>query len=212
MDAFIFVAFMTLITIVNPLGALGPFLVMTVTDSMEKRRDIARRAALTCTGILIGCALAGSFVFRFYGITLPALKIAGGILLFFIAFDMVNARPSRTRQTDEEESEGVARDDVAVFPLAIPLLAGPGSIVSIFILSDQANSALRATSLYLAIMATGLISYMLLREAPRLVSFLGAIGMNVMGRLQGILLAASAVQFILDGLKTALPGLLKLSL
>jgi multiple antibiotic resistance protein len=205
-DAFIIVAFTTLITIVNPLGALGPFLVMTVTDSATKRRDIAKRASLTCTGILIGCALAGSFVFRFYGITLPALKIAGGILLFFIAFDMVNARPSRMRQTDEEESEGVAKDDVAVFPLAIPLLAGPGSIVSIFILSDQANSALRTTSLYLAIMATGLISYLLLREAPRLVSYMGAIGMNVLGRLQGILLAASAVQFVLDGIKTAFPG------
>lgn len=207
MDAFLVVAVSTLFTIVNPLGALGPFLAMTVGESKEKREAMARRASIVACGILAGCGLAGSFIFSFYGITLPALKIAGGILLFFIAFDMINARPSRTKQTAEEQSEGVQKDDIAVFPLGIPLLSGPGSIVSVFMLSDQATTAPRQVALYGAIVIIGLIAYLTLREAHRLVRILGQIGINVFSRLMGVVLAAIAIQFVIDGIKAALPGL-----
>jgi multiple antibiotic resistance protein len=211
MDAFLFVAVSTLFTIVNPVGAVGPFLAMTVGESAERRRNTARRASLTAAGVLAGSAMIGAFVFRFYGITLPALKIAGGILLFFIAFDMVNARPSRTKQTAEEQKEGVEKADVAVFPLGIPLLAGPGSIVSAFMLSDQAESVVRQMALYGAIAITGLAMYVTLREAPRLMKVLGQTGINVFSRLMGVILAAVAIQFIIDGLRMALPGLAGIS-
>ncbi len=207
MDPFLFVAISTLFTIVNPFGALGPFLGMTAGESKEKRRQLAKRASMVASGVLAGCGLAGAFIFRFYGITLPALKIAGGILLFFIAFDMINARPSRTKQTAEEQSEGVQKEDIAVFPLGIPLLSGPGSIVSIFLLSDQATTWARQLALYGAIAIIGLASYLTLREAHRLVGLLGQTGLNVFARLMGVVLAAIAVQFVLDGIKAALPAL-----
>lgn len=207
MDAFLFVAFSTLLTIVNPVGALGPFLAMTVGESVERRRQIAWRASLVSGGILAGCALAGAFIFRFYGITLPALKVAGGVLLFFVAFDMINARQSRTKQTAEEQSEGTMKEDIAVFPLAIPLLSGPGAIVSVFMLVDQAHTLPRQAALYAAIAITGFVVYLTLREAHRVVRVLGQIGMNVVSRLMGLVLAAIAVQFILDGVRAALPGL-----
>jgi multiple antibiotic resistance protein len=207
MDAFLFVALSTLFTIVNPLGALGPFLGMTIGESTEKRRQHAKRASIVAASVLATCALAGAFIFRFYGITIPALKIAGGILLFFIAFDMINARPSRTKQTAEETSEGVQKDDIGVFPLGIPLLAGPGSIVSVFMLADQAKTIPQEIGLYGAIAIISFIAYLTLREAHRLVGLLGQIGLNVFSRLMGVVLAAIAVQFVLDGIRAALPGL-----
>jgi multiple antibiotic resistance protein len=207
MDAFLFVAVTTLLTIVNPLGAMGPFLAMTIGESEARRRQIAWRASLVSGGILAGCALVGAFIFRFYGITLPALKVAGGVLLFFVAFDMINARQSRTKGTAEEQSEGVLKDDIAVFPLAIPLLSGPGAIVSVFMLADQAHDIVMQAALYAAIVILIFAVYLTLREASRIIRVLGQIGINVMSRLMGLVLAAIAVQFIIDGMKAALPGL-----
>ena len=204
MLGFLMIAVSTLLTIVNPIGALGPFLAMTLTESAPRRRQIAWRAALVSGLILAGCALAGAFIFRFYGITLPALKVAGGVLLFFVAFDMINARPSRTKQTAEEQSEGVVKEDIAVFPLAIPLLSGPGSIVSVFMLADQAHSWDLQVALYGAIAITLVVTFLTLREAHRIVKYLGQIGINVLSRLMGLVLAAIAVQFVIDGIKAAL--------
>ena len=207
METYFVVAASTLLTIINPLGALGPFLAMTLTDPADKRRSIAARACMISGGTLIVCGLAGAFIFRFYGITLPALKIAGGVLLFFVAFDMINARPSRTKQTAEEQSEGAVKDDIAVFPLAIPLLSGPGAIVSVFMLADKAKTVERHVALYVAIAAVMFGSYLMLREAHRVIRVLGQIGINVLSRLMGLVLAAIAVQFVLDGIRAALPAL-----
>ena len=207
MDAYLFVAVSTLFTLVNPLGAIGPFLAMTVGESTEKRRDQARRASIVASAVLAGSALVGSFVFSFFGITLPALKIAGGILLFFIAFDMVNARQSGTKTTKEEQSEGQNKEDIAVFPLGIPLLAGPGSIVSVFVLSEQAKTLPNQVSLYGAIAITGLTIFLTLRQAHLLANILGQTGINVFSRLMGVVLAAISIQFVIDGLRAALPGL-----
>lgn len=207
MDAFLFVAVTTLITIVNPIGALVPFIAMTAGETAERRKQIALRAAFVSGGILAGCALAGAFIFRFYGITLPALKIAGGVLMFFVAFDMINARQSRTKQTAEEQHEGIQKDDVAVFPLAIPLLSGPGSIASVFMLADKAQTFDRHLALYAAIICTAFVAFLMLTQAHRIIGVLGQIGINVMSRLMGLVLAAIAVQFVLDGIREALPGL-----
>lgn len=205
------IAFSAIFTIVNPLGAVPAFLAMSTHDSMSKKIDMARRASWIAFLVLAGCAALGGFLFRFFGITLPAVKIAGGILLFFIAMDMLNARQSRAKGTLEEAEEGVVKDDIAVFPLAIPLLSGPGSIVTVFILADKATGLLEHTALYLSIALTMVLSFFMLREAGKLVRFMGQIGLNVFSRLMGLILAAIACQFLIDGILGAFPQLFPVS-
>lgn len=206
-DTFFFVTFSTIFTIVNPLGALGPFLAMTGDHSATKRKHTAQRAAMVCAGVLIAFTLLGAVIFRFFGITIPALKIAGGILLFLVSVDMLNARASRIKSTQEEADEGSGRADIAVFPLAIPLLSGPGAIVSALILSEQAHSMVQHLVICSAIALTSAAAYLILREAHHIAGFLGQIGLNVMSRLMGLILASVATQFVIDGVKSALPNL-----
>ncbi len=206
-NSFFLVAFPAIFTIVNPLGAVGPFLAMTARDDADKRRSTAQRACLLATIVLCLCTAVGSFLFQFLGITLPALKIAGGILLFMVAVDMLNARESRSRQTKEEREEGALKEDIAIFPLGIPLLSGPGSMITVFILMDKAHTAVEQSFIYLSIAVTMLISYIALTQASRFAHWLGATGINVMSRMMGLILAAIAAQFVLTGLTEALPGL-----
>lgn len=207
MFTFFLVAFPAIFTIVNPLGAVGPFLAMTARDSLDKRYSTAKRACLLATIVLVVCAGIGGFLFQFLGITLPALKIAGGVLLFGVALDMLNARESRSKATDEEQQEGTLKEDIAVFPLGIPLLSGPGSMISVFILMERAQSGFEQALIFVAIAATMLVSFFVLVQASRLARLLGATGINVMSRMMGLVLAAIAVQFVLTGLTEALPGL-----
>lgn len=204
---FFLVAFPAIFTIVNPLGAVGPFLAMTARDSLKKKRSTAKRACVLAAVVLFVCAAVGGFVFSVFGITLPALKIAGGFLLFLVGMDMINARESRARTTDEEREEGALKEDVAIFPLGIPLLSGPGAMVSVFILVERAREPIDYAIIYFSIALTMLISLIFLLQASRLARFLGATGINVMSRIMGLILAAIAVQFILNGLLDALPGL-----
>jgi len=204
---FFLVAFPAIFTIVNPLGAVGPFLGMTARDTSDKRNSAAQRACLLATGVLLVCAMAGQFFFQFFGFTMPALKIAGGLLLFLVGMDMINARTSGTKATDEEQQEGNLKEDIAIFPLGIPLLSGPGSMVTVFILVEKAHTHLEQVALYFSIAATMVVSLIVLRQAGRIARVLGATGINVMSRMMGLVLAALAIQFILNGLLEALPGL-----
>lgn len=207
--SFFLVAFPAIFAIVNPLGAVGPFLGMTARDPIAKKHSTAQRACILAAIVLTICAGLGGIIFQFLGITLPALKIAGGCLLFMVAIDMLNARDSGSKATDEEREEGNLKEDIAIFPLGIPLLSGPGSMISVFILMEKAKSPIDQVFIYLAIAAVMFISYIVLREASRLARFLGATGINVMSRMMGLVLAAIAVQFILTGLGEALPGLMR---
>lgn len=207
LNPFFLIAFPAIFTIVNPLGAVGPFLGMTLRDSESKRHSTALRACLTATGVLCVCAGVGSFMFQFFGITLPALKIAGGCLLFIVGMDMINARTSGAKSTQEEHDEGALKEDIAIFPLGIPLLSGPGAMVSVFILVERARTAIDHVVIFASIVLTMLLSWLILRQASRLARFFGATGINVMSRIMGLILAAIAVQFILNGLIDALPGL-----
>ncbi len=204
---FLIVAFPAVFTIVNPLGAVGPFLAMTNRDGVDKRNSTAYRACMVAAGVLLVCAAIGGFVFQFFGITLPALKVAGGSLLFLVAMDMVNARASGSKATDEEREEGSLKEDIAIFPLGIPLLSGPGSMVTVFILVEKAKTLEQHLLIYVSIVLTMFLSLVMLRQASRLAHYLGATGINVMSRIMGLILAAIAVQFILNGLLEALPGL-----
>lgn len=207
LNYFVFVVFPTLFTIVNPIGAVGPFLAMTARDTRDKKYSTARRACIVASAVLVVCAALGSFVFKFFGITLPALKIAGGCLLFMVALDMLNARESRSKNTPEEREEGVLKEDIAIFPLGIPLLSGPGSIISVFILVERAKSSMELAYIYLGIVLVMTIAFLMLSQAHRVARLLGATGVGVMSRLMGLILAAIAVQFVLNGLIDALPGL-----
>lgn len=206
-NSFFLVAFPAIFTIVNPLGAIGPFLAMTGRDEWAKKRSTAQRACVVATLVLSVCTAVGGFLFQFLGITLPALKIAGGVLLFLVAVDMLNARESRSRQTDEEREEGALKEDIAIFPLGIPLLSGPGSMITVFILVDRAKTIAEHSIIYLSIVVTMAISYLALTQASRFAHYLGATGINVMSRIMGLILAAIAAQFILNGVTEALPGL-----
>ena len=204
---FLLVAFPAIFTIVNPLGAVGPFLAMTGRDSNKKRDSTAKRACLLAAVVMFACAALGAFVFQVFGITLPALKIAGGALLFLVGLDMVNARESRARATDEEREEGALKEDIAIFPLGIPLLSGPGAMVTVFILVERAKDPFEVSIVYVSIALTMVVSLVFLMQASKLASLFGATGINVMSRIMGLILAANAVQFILNGLVEALPAL-----
>jgi multiple antibiotic resistance protein len=207
-DSFFFVALSTILTVVNPLGALPPFLVMTAEDSLPHRRRCAFRATLVSGGTLAVCALVGTAIFAFYGITMPALKISGGILILLLSIDMLNARQSRAKSTQEEQDEGVQREDIAIFPLGIPLLTGPASIVSVFMLMDKTEGSLsRQASVFFAIGITMIFTYIILSQAHHISRLIGRIGLNVFSRLMGLILASIAIEFMLDGIRQALPGL-----
>jgi multiple antibiotic resistance protein len=193
--------------VVDPMGAIPVFMAMTRNDSPEKRRDMARRAAIAAFFVLTTFAVAGTVIFRVFGVTLGAFKVAGGILLLLTSIEMLRAQPQRTRVTPEEEREGAEKEDVAIFPLAIPLLAGPGSIATVTALMGRAGRKLFAVPVILSIALTCLASYAMLVAADRISRFLGVTGLNVMNRVIGLIIGALAVQFMFDGVRDTFPGL-----
>jgi multiple antibiotic resistance protein len=204
--SFSLVAFTGLFAVVDPLTAVPVFVAMTGQASPEERRKIARRASVAAALILTAFALAGGLLFKFFGVTLPAFKIAGGLLLLLMAIDMLRAQPSRTRSTPEESAERSAREDIAIFPLATPLLAGPGSIATTMVFMGRSTAWWQALPVIGAVLLTCFIGYWLLRGATFIDRLLGKTGMNVLNRVMGLILAAIAVQFILDGIGAAFPA------
>ncbi len=203
---FSLVTFTGIFTVVDPLSAVPIFVALTSQLDRGDRDRIAGRAALAATAILIAFALAGGLLFKFFGVTLPAFKIAGGILLLLMSIDMLRAQPSRTRTSPEENAERAAREEIAIFPLATPLLAGPGSIATTMVFMGRSTAWWQAIPVLLSIAVTGLLSYLTLRGATFVDRLLGRTGMNVLNRVMGLLLAAIAVQFVLDGIAGAFPG------
>jgi multiple antibiotic resistance protein len=192
--------------IVDPLAVIPTFLTMTGDETPEQRRRTALKASLACTLILAGFASAGGLLFRIFGITLPAFRIAGGIILGISALEMVRAE-RRSRETREEVAEGVEKQDSAITPLAIPMLAGPGAISTVIVLMNRATDWTQAIPIYSAIVAAGIGTFLALRGSEPFHRLLGKTGINVLSRLMGLVLATVSVQFVLDGLKEA--GLLK---
>jgi len=193
--------------VVDPMGAIPVFIAMTRDDPPEKRRDMARRAAVVAFFVLTLFAVAGTLIFKVFGVTLGAFKVAGGVLLLLTSIEMLRAQPQRTRTTPEEEREGAEKEDVAIFPLAIPLLAGPGSIATVTALMGRAGRKAFAVPVILSIAITCVISFWMLVAADRISRFLGVTGLNVMNRVIGLIIGAIAVQFMFDGLRDTFPGL-----
>jgi multiple antibiotic resistance protein len=188
--------------IVDPLAAIPAFLTMTEHDTPAKRAAMAAKASIATVAILVLFASAGGLIFKFFGITLPAFRIAGGIVLGLMALDMLRAQRT-TRETKEEIEEGVEKPDVAITPLAMPMLAGPGAISTVMVLMQKATPWTASFPIYTAIAVTGLATFLLLRGSELIVKLLGKTGINIMSRLMGLVLATIAVQFILTGLAEA---------
>jgi multiple antibiotic resistance protein len=203
--SFSFSTVTTLLLVVDALAAVPLFLSMTEADPAEHQQRTAFRAALAAGIVLTSFAAIGGLIFRVLGISLGAFRIAGGVLLFLLAIDMLRAQRSRQRTSPEEEAEGVDRPDVSIFPLAIPMLAGPGAISTVMVLVSRAERGWQYIVVFGAIVLTALVSYGLLRGAVRVERRLGRTGMNVLQRVMGLILAATAVQFVVEGVSNVLP-------
>jgi multiple antibiotic resistance protein len=186
--------------IVDPFATIPAFVVMTENDDAAKRARVARHAAWTCFMILTAFAFAGTIIFKVFSITLPAFKIAGGLLLFFVAMEMLQARRSQTQESAEERAEASAKEEVGISPIGIPMLAGPGAISTVMVLMGQSTHWWQVIPVLSAIAATSAASYFILSGADRVRRLLGEIGIRVLGRLMGLVLVAIAVQFVLNGL------------
>jgi len=193
--------FTSVLFIVDPFAVIPSFLAMTERDSPAMRRVLARRGAWTCAITLTLFALGGSLIFKLFGITIGAFKIAGGVLIGLNALDMVQARRSSQRETPAEKAEGTAKEDIGILPLGVPMLAGPGAISTVMVLALGSKSWVTTTALYVSIALTALISFLTLSAASLIERRLGQTGMRILTRLMGLVLCAIAVQFIIDGLK-----------
>ena len=200
--SFLITAFVTLFVIIDPIGMTPLFVALTQGMSSAKRRAIALRACITSVLLLIVFAGFGEAVLGFIGISMPAFRIAGGILLFLTALDMLFERRSKRRKDQANEAEEEDdHDDPSIFPLSIPLIAGPGSITSVILLAGQKPGLEGVAWVSGVMLVVVLIVFVLFLMAGILERALGRTGINVVTRLLGMLLAALAVQFVLDGLR-----------
>ncbi|HVA58765.1 MAG: MarC family protein [Gemmatimonadaceae bacterium] len=197
---FALITFTSILFIVDPIAAVPSYLVITQNETPVERKRTALRACVAMALLLVVFAAAGRFIFDAFGITLPAFRIAGGLILWLVALDMVRAKRS-THEGQEELSEGQLKEDVAVTPLAIPVLAGPGAISTTMVLAGEIRSVSHGVVVYGAIALTALVSYVTLRLGERLIALLGQTGIRVMTRIMGLLLAAVATQFIITGVR-----------
>lgn len=194
-------AFLTLFVVVDPVGIAAVFVALAGGRPPGERARIALRAVLVAAAVMLGFAVGGAWLFERLGISMDAFRVAGGVLLFRIAVGMVMAA-EHERETKEEEEEARLRPDPSVFPLAIPLIAGPGALASMMILVGQAGA--RPAGLAVVFAMAGvvlLLTWLALRLAPTLARVLRRTGVNVVTRVLGVLLAALAVQYVADGVR-----------
>lgn len=188
--------------VVDPIGLVPLFLAMTAGDSKEKIRRTALRACLVACGMMLFFAVFGGVIFKVFSVSLGAFRVAGGILLLMTSLDMLRARPSATRTSPTEEQESAVKDDIAIVPLAIPLLAGPGAIATAMVLMAKGGPSLRsALPVVAAIVITFASCYFILRASSLVQRVLRQSGVAILERVSGLILAAIAVQFIADGAK-----------
>lgn len=196
------IAFTTFFATIGPADVAALFAALTTKNTGAERRAMALKGTLIAAFVLLLFAFFGESALRLFGITLPALRVAGGVLLFLIAIDLVFARPSGgTTTTSEENEEAAAKTDISVFPLATPLIAGPGAIGAVILLvADAEGDRVKFMAVMAALGAVLLLTFVLLLAAVQLQRLIGVTGLHVISRVVGVLLAALAVQFIFDGL------------
>ena len=205
---FILLAFGSLFVIVDPIAVVPGFLAITPNDTPEQRERMARMASFVMAGVLLAFALLGKWIFQFTGITLPAFQIAGSIILMLVALDMLRAQRSRVQETREETEAAAQKLDVAITPLAIPMLAGPGAISTVILLHNKADGLPQNIALCGCILAVSAAAYIILRLSARGAKWLNPIAMKITTRIMGLLLAAVASQFMINALRDlgVIPG------
>ncbi len=204
MDAF--KTFISLLALVNPLGAIPLFISFTTGNSRRERQTIIRIASISVAAVIAFTTLLGQQVINFFGISVNSFQIGGGIIVVLMAISMVNAH-SGTKTTPEEAVEGELKDNIAVVPLTIPLLTGPGTISTVIIYADKGDSWLSILNLIGSGIAIGVIVFLALSAADPISRVLGRTGINVATRLMGLMLAALGVELIIDGLLASIPAL-----
>ena len=176
------------------------FLAITEGVDAERRRRIARKASLTTLIVLCSFAFAGEFIFRIFGITLPAFEIAGGIILLHIGLDMLQAKRSPTQEAAGDTVAAAQKEDAGIVPLGIPMLAGPGAIASVMVLVGQAQTRWQMAAILTAIGVTAVVCYLVLGYSSKVERVLGETGIRILVRVMGLLLVALAVQYFVNGL------------
>jgi multiple antibiotic resistance protein len=198
--------FVAIFAIVNPIGAMTFFVVLTRAYPKEVKTRVIEKAVLAATLTLLVFAFVGNYIFFVFGTSIPAFRIAGGILLFTIAFSMMQGERSRTQLTPQDRQEALEREAVGIVPLGIPMLAGPGAITTVMVLMATASDPLDMAAIAVimaSILGTMVITWILLVEADRVFRRIGRMGAYAISRIMGLILAAIAVQFVILGIKGA---------
>ena len=196
---FSLLALSSIFFLVDPFAALPTFLAVTADQDSKKRVKTARKASLTAFVILTAFAVAGTYIFRLFGISLPAFEIAGGIILLLIGLDMLEAKRSPTQETLGETHAASTKDDAGIVPMGIPMLAGPGAITSVMVLVGQAQTRWQMIAIIGSIAVTAAICFAVLGSATRVAGVLGETGIRILVRIMGLLLVALAVQYFVNG-------------
>lgn len=191
--------FTSFFTLVNPISILPVFLGLTTELTEKQKLDIARRAIFAAFVILCGFAFSGQFLFKFFAISVDSLRIVGGAIFFIIGYDMLNARLSPIKGGKDEITK--AAKDIAITPLAIPMLCGPGAITNAIVLMEDASTIPHKIAFVAAVVVVLIICYVIFAFSTKIVRFLGETGINVMLRLMGLIIMVIAVEFFLAGIR-----------
>ena len=206
---FAFFAFAALFFIVDPIGNVPLFLAITPKNDFIERKQIVGKASIASGLILIFFLFTGNLILNLFHITIGAFKIAGGILIFIISLRMLFIfRPSQ-KTSPQEEREAKEKEDVSFFPLAIPLLSGPGAITTIILLRNKCHDIIQYLIILFIILVVSVLTYFILKQSHYLMKFFGQTGINIFVRLMGLLLSVIAVQFAIDGIKDIIPEILQ---
>jgi multiple antibiotic resistance protein len=199
--------FTTLLAIVNPLGVIPIFVSLTGGMGETERRHIARTTSVAVAVVLVTATLLGKPLLNFFGVSIASFRVGGGILLLLMSIAMMQAKHTQSKQTPEEAEEAEEKESIAVVPIAMPLLAGPGAISTVIIYADQPFQPLHIGLIIAGSLVVALLTWFALKAAIPLSRMLSKTGINIATRLMGLLLAAIAVEFIAGGLAQLLPGL-----
>jgi multiple antibiotic resistance protein len=199
--------FVALFIVIDPLGLAPMFIALTSGAGAGFRRKMAINGTLLASGMLLVFYFGGTWLLNALGIGIPAFRVAGGALLFLLAIDMVFARQSGLRSTTiREQREAETKQDISVFPLAFPLIAGPGALTTVLLMASSVKGALAFGAILAVLVVILIITLLTLLYAARIMKFLGETGTNVISRLFGLILSALAVQFVLDGIHASFAG------
>ena len=199
--------FVALLAIVNPIGAIPLFLTLTDGQNSFEQHRIIKVATVSLFVIMMVALLVGEFILQFFGIEVPSFRIAGGILILLMSLSMLQGKRSDTKTNDHEKSMAAEKESIAVVPLSIPLLGGPGAISTLILLSHEYHSFAGYLFISLAILVVCLFTFTSLLASPAIAHYVGRPGINIMTRVMGLLLASTAVEFISKGILEIFPGL-----